>query len=104
MRIVELYNTYIHRIYTIYIYVHSVYIFRQMTMFIEVRMAIVFELQTLRLIDFTKIYQLKCLKPKYKGNTNFHECCDLTKKVYLENSHKQNYLDFFFQPRLLSFS
>ena len=33
--------------------------------------------------DFTKVYQLKGLKPKNKGHTNFYECCDLTKKVYL---------------------
>ena len=26
---------------------------------------------------------MKGLKPKNKGHTNFHECCDLTKKVYL---------------------
>ena len=35
------------------------------------------------MIDFTKIYHLKGLKPKYKGHTNFYDCCDLTKKVYL---------------------
>ena len=29
------------------------------------------------------IFQLKGLKPKNKGHTNFYECCDLTKKVYL---------------------
>ena len=23
------------------------------------------------------------LKPKDKGHTNFYECCDLTKKIYL---------------------
>ena len=34
--------------------------------------------------DFTKIFQLKGLKPKDKGQTNFYECCDLTKKVYLK--------------------
>ena len=33
--------------------------------------------------DFSKIYLLKGLKPKNKGHTNFYECCDLTKKVYL---------------------
>ena len=33
--------------------------------------------------DFSKIYQLKGLKPKNKGRTNFYECCDLTEKVYL---------------------
>ena len=46
-------------------------------------MAFVFGLQTLSLIDFTKIFQLKGLKPKNKGHTNFYECCDLTEKVYL---------------------
>ena len=35
------------------------------------------------MIDFTKIFQLKGLKPKNNGRTNFYECCDLTKKVYL---------------------
>ena len=35
------------------------------------------------LIDFTKHFSSKCLKPKHKGHTNFYECCDLTKKVYL---------------------
>ena len=33
--------------------------------------------------DFSKIYQLKGLKPKNKCRTNFYECCDLTKKVFL---------------------
>ena len=46
-------------------------------------MAFVFGLQTLQLKDFSKIYQLKSLKPKNKGHTNFYECCDLTEKVYL---------------------
>ena len=35
------------------------------------------------MIDFTKIFQLKGLKPKNNGHTNFYECCDLTEKVYL---------------------
>ena len=35
------------------------------------------------MIDFTKIFQLKGLKPKNIGQTIFYECCDLTKKVYL---------------------
>ena len=43
----------------------------------------VFELQTLWLKDFTEIFQLKGLKLENKGHTNFYECCDLTKKVYL---------------------
>ena len=30
-----------------------------------------------------KIFQLKGLKPKNKGHTDFYECCDLTKKVHL---------------------
>ena len=29
------------------------------------------------------IFQLKGLKPKNKGHTNFYECCDMTEKVYL---------------------
>ena len=29
------------------------------------------------------MFQLKGLKPKNKGQTNFYQCCDLTKKVYL---------------------
>ena len=36
-----------------------------------------------QLKDFSKIYQLKGLKPKNKGHMNFYECCDLTEKVYL---------------------
>ena len=35
------------------------------------------------MIDFTRIFQLKGLKPPKKGHTNFYECCDLTKKVCL---------------------
>ena len=45
--------------------------------------AFVFELQTLSLLDFTKIVQLEGLKPKNKGHKNFYECCNLTKKIYL---------------------
>ena len=40
-------------------------------------------LQTLWMIYFTKIFQLKGLKPKKNSRTNFYECCHLTKKVYL---------------------
>ena len=43
-------------------------------------MAFVFRIQTPLLKDFTKIYQLKGLKPKNEGHTNFYECCDLTEK------------------------
>ena len=35
-------------------------------------------------MNFTRILQLNGLKPKNKGHTNFYECCDLTKKVYLK--------------------
>ena len=49
-------------------------------------MAFVFGLQTLKLIDFTKIFQLKGLKPKNKDHANIYECCDLTKKVYLKDA------------------
>ena len=54
--------------------------FRWITTFIKVRMAFVFGLQILWLKYFSKIYQLKGLKPINKGHTNFYECCDLTKK------------------------
>ena len=50
---------------------------------IKVHVAFVFRLQTFKLIDLIKIFQLKGLKPKSKGHMNFYECCDLTKKVYL---------------------
>ena len=60
-------------------------LFRQITTFIKVRVAFAFGLQTLYSKDFSKIYQLKGLKPKNKGHTNFYECCDLTKKVYHSN-------------------
>ena len=46
-------------------------------------MAFVFGLQTLQLKDFSKIYQLRGLKPKYKGHPNFYQCCDFMKRVYL---------------------
>ena len=42
-----------------------------------------FGLQTLSFKDFSKIFRLEGLKPKNKDHTNFYECCDLTKKVYL---------------------
>ena len=46
-------------------------------------MAFVFGLQTLKLKDFSIIYQSKGLTPKIKGRTNFYECYDLTEKVCL---------------------
>ena len=49
---------------------------RQITTFIKVCVAFDFGLQTLKLLEFSKIYQLKGLKPKYK----FYEHCDLTNK------------------------
>ena len=39
------------------------------------------------MIYFSKIYELKGLKPKNKGHSNFYECCDLTEKVYLASTH-----------------
>ena len=36
-------------------------------------------------MDFTKIFQLKGLKPKNKDHTNFYECFDLRKKVHISN-------------------
>ena len=58
-------------------------LFRQITTIIKVCVAFVFGLQTHKLKDFSEIYQLKDPKPKKKGHTNFYECCDLTKNVYL---------------------
>ena len=67
--------------------------FRQSTTFTKLGIAFVLGLQTLLLQDFSEIYRLKGLKPKNKGHTNFYECCDLTKKVYLvwcEKKQAQN--------------
>ena len=61
-------------------YVYKTYFFGKITTFIKVREA--FD-QVLQLIYPSKIYQWKGLKPKNKGHTNFYECCDFTKKVYL---------------------
>ena len=58
---------------------YLLYIFRQITTFIKVHVAFVFELQTLKLIDFSRIYQLKGVDLKNKGHLNFYECYDLTK-------------------------
>ena len=55
-------------------------LFRQIATFIKVRVAFVFGLQILYSIDTTKIYQFKGLESKNKGQTNFYERCDLTKK------------------------
>ena len=38
---------------------------------------------SVKLMDFTNIFQFKGLKPKNKGHANFYESSDLTKKVYL---------------------
>ena len=59
-------------------------LFCQIATLIKVSLAFVFGLQTLLLIDSSKIYQLKGLKPKNKSHANFYECCDLMKKVYLD--------------------
>ena len=55
------------------------YFFREITTFIKVCVAFVFRLQTLSMIDFTRIFQLKGLKSKNKGRTKFYESWDLTK-------------------------
>ena len=61
------------------------------------------------LIDFAKRFQLKGLKPINKGHTNFFECCDLTKKIYLgflvgiRFSHSWNQQQFFPSYFLKSF-
>jgi hypothetical protein len=43
---------------------------------------------------FGFINKLKGLKPKNKDHTNFYECCDLTKKVYLMYLNCTIYLYF----------
>ena len=55
-------------------------LFHQITMFIKVCVFFIFGLQTLSLIDLSKIYELKSLEPKNKGHMNFYEHCDLMKK------------------------
>ena len=55
-------------------------LFCQITTFIKVHVAIVFGLHALWLIDFSKIYQLKGMKPKNNGHMNFYESFDWTKK------------------------
>ena len=72
--------------------IDQIYFFRQITTFIKVRMAFAFGLQTLHSIDVTKIFRLKGLKAKNKGHTNFYECCDLTKKVYLDCTLRKTYV------------
>ena len=61
------------------LYVQDI-LFCQIATFVKVPAAFVFSLQTLLLIDFTKINQLMGLEPKNKGHMNFYEHCDLTKK------------------------
>ena len=55
-------------------------IFRQVKSFIKVHLAFVFGCQTFLSVDFSKIYWLKGLARKNKGQTNFEEQFDLTKK------------------------
>ena len=62
---------------------HQTYFFHHITTFIKVCVAFVFRLQTLSMIDFTRIFQLKGLKSKNKGCTNFYESWDLT-KTYIQ--------------------
>ena len=52
-------------------------------------MVFMFGIQTFKSIDFTKIFQLKGLKPKIKGHANFYYCGDLTKKVYLGKRYEE---------------
>ena len=53
-----------------------------MTTFIKVLVAFVFEFHILWLKDFSKIFRLKGLKFKTKGQMNFYECCEFDKKLY----------------------
>ena len=69
---------------TVYIVIQYIVdiLFHQITEFIKVHVAFVFGLQTLLLIDFTKIYQLE--GSSKKGHPNFYEYFDLTKKYILQ--------------------
>ena len=49
-------------------------------------------------MDFSNLFQLKGLRPKDKGHTNFYECCNLTKKVYLMYVDRIKYI--FISPTL----
>ena len=62
------------------------YFFRQITTFIKVRMAFLFGLQTLWLKDFSKIFQLKFLKPKKRPHKLLWMLW-FDKKVYLPKKH-----------------
>ena len=57
----------------ILVYLQYNRVIRQITTFKKVCVAFVFELQTLSLLDFSKINHLKVLKPKNKDHTNFYE-------------------------------
>ena len=73
--------------YIIVLLLHTLDIlYYQITTVLKVHVAFVFGLQTLYLKDFSKIFQLKGLKPKNKGHTSFYECCDLTEKS-ISNIH-----------------
>ena len=64
-------------------------LFLQIPTFIKVFVAFVFGLQTPKLIDFSRIYQLKGLKSKNKCHTNFYERCNSTKKCIL-NTYRES--------------
>ena len=66
--------------------------FRQITIFVKVHVAFVFGLQTLWLIDFSKIYWLKCAQPKNKDNRYkfLWGCFELTKKYKSNLSSPHN--------------
>ena len=44
--------------------------------------------------EFFRSKVVKSLKSKNKGQTNFYECCDLTKKVYLTKTYTRGKNEF----------
>ena len=57
---------------------------RQITTFIKVRVAFVFGTLDPVIKYFSEFYQSKGLDPNNVSQMKFYECCDLTKKVFLE--------------------
>ena len=60
-------------------------------------------------MDFTEFFQLKGLKSKNKGHTNFYDCCDFDKKSiskgppYYTIAGHQNFLPKQYIFRYMSF-
>ena len=85
-------STFIFRKHTLSLFRHS--FFSNHNVHKNLYIAYVFGLQTLKLIDFSKSYQLKGLQPKNKVHTNYYERCDSIKKVDLTLVYERKYTGF----------